>query len=198
MEKVNLSKGNRVDLQKAVPSLKRIRVGLGWDANKFDSGSDYDLDVTAFILTHDANGDAKCASPSYMIFYNNLSSPGKEVTHTGDNRTGSGEGDDESLVVDVQGTLAIADEVSFIITIDNAVAKKQNFGQISKAYAKIYNDEDGSIIAQYDLAEEFSGETAIQIGSLYKNAAGNMAFRAVGQGFNAGLGDFVDGYGLNR
>jgi tellurium resistance protein TerD len=131
-----------------------------------------------------------------MIFYNNLKSVGGEVVHSGDNRTGDTSGDDETLTVDVAKVLAIADEVSFIITIHDAVARKQNFGQIDKSYVKIYNDADGSVIAQYDLAEKFTNETAIQVGSLYKNSDGNLAFKAVGQGYSVGLADFCKGYGL--
>jgi len=196
MEKVNLTKGGRVDLQKAVPALKRIRIGLGWSQNKFSTGGDYDLDVTAFVLKHDANGDAKCSGPSNMVFYNNASTPGGEVKHSGDNRKGDAQGDDETIIVDVLKTMALADEVSFIVTIHDAITRGQKFGQIEKSYVKIYNDEDGTIIAQYDLEEGFSNETAVQFGSLYKNPQGNMAFRAVGQGFNAGLADFCKGYGL--
>lgn len=197
MEKVNLSKGGRVDLQKAVPSLKRIRVGLGWSQNKFSTGGDYDLDVTAFVLKHDANGEAKCDGPELMAFYNNTNVANGTILHSGDNRTGDATGDDETIIVDLAKAIAISDEISFIVTIHDAVSRGQKFGQITKSYIKIYNDEDGVLIAQYDLEEGFSNETAVQFGSLYKNSTSNMAFKAVGQGFNAGLVDFCKGYGLD-
>ena len=193
---VNLEKGGRVDLQKTVPSLKKVRIGLGWSENKFSTGTDYDLDVTAFLCKHDYAGNPKCIDDKHVIFYNNLVSPGGEVRHSGDNRTGAGAGDDETLFVDVEKVLATCDEVSFIITIHDAVTRKQNFGQIEKAYVKLYNDEDNSVIAQYDLAEKFSTETAVQVGSLYKNPEGRLGFKAVGQGYNTGLADFCQGYGL--
>lgn len=193
---VNLTKGGRVDLQKQVPGLKNIRVGLGWKENKFSTGGDYDLDVTAFILKHDSKGDPKCAGAESMIFYNNLKSAGGEIIHSGDNRTGTGEGDDETLTVDVTKILSIADEVSFVITIDNAAAKKQNFGQIEKSYVRIYDDANSSVIAEYLLDETFSNETAVQVGSLYRNPEGHVSFKAVGQGYALGLADFCVGYGL--
>src|ERR1035437_5773386 len=193
---VNLEKGGRVDLEKQVPGLKRIRVGLGWKENKFSTGGDYDLDVTAFVLKHDADGNAKCASPDFMLFYNNLNIQEGTLIHSGDNQNGSAPGDDESIIVDVARAIAIADEISFIVTIHEATKRGQKFGQIDQAHITIYNEEDGKVIANYDLGEGFSNETAVQFGSLYKNPQGNMAFRAVGQGFNAGLGDFCKGYGL--
>jgi tellurium resistance protein TerD len=194
---VNLMKGGRVDLQKQVPGLKRIRVGLGWKENKFSTGGDYDLDVTAFILKHDKDGNPKCADDKSIIFYNNLQTAGGEIKHSGDNRNGASEGDDETIHVNVEKILSIADEVSFVITIHDAAARKQNFGQIDKSYVKIYNDEDGKVIAEYPLDEKFSNETAVQVGSLYKNADGNLGFKAVGQGYNLGLADFCKGYGLD-
>lgn len=192
---VNLSKGGRVDLAKEVPSLKKVRVGLGWKENKFSTGGAYDIDVTAFMLQHDASGNAKCKDERSIIFYNNLKSACGSVIHTGDNRTGDAAEDDEVITVDIAGAVANCDEISFIITIHDAVAKKQNFGQIEKAYVKLYDDADGTLIAQYDLENDFSGETSVQIGSLFKRD-GKMLFKAVGQGFNAGLADFCKGYGL--
>lgn len=192
---VNLVKGGRIDLQKAVPNLKKVRIGISWNENKFNTGGSYDIDVSAFGLVHNAAGEAKLKSEEYFVFYNQLATPAKEIVHSGDNRTGTGSGDDETIIIDVEKAMAILDEISFVITIHDAIAKKQNFGQIQNSNVNVYNDEDGSIIATYNLEESFSNETALQLGSLYKNPEGHMAFRAVGQGFNIGLAEFVEGYG---
>ena len=187
MAKVNLSKGGTVNLQKEVPSLKRVRVGLGWDEPKAD------LDVTAFILKHDAQGNAKCEDPEYMVFYNNLVSPNKEVTHTGDNRSGKGDGDDESLLIDVASTLASSDEVSIVVTIHKSTV---TFGNVKNAYVKIYNDETNDVIAEYKLTDTYTTETALQVGSIIKEN-NSMVFKAIGQGYNIGLAEFCQGYGLD-
>jgi len=192
---VNLSKGGRIDLQKTVPNLKRVRVGISWNENKFNTGGAYDIDVSAFGLVHNAAGEAKLKSEEYFVFYNQLATPNKEIVHSGDNRTGTGSGDDETLTIDVAAAMSVLDEISFVITIHDAITKKQNFGQIQSARVNVYNDEDGSLIAQYNLEETFSNETALQLGSLYKNPEGHIAFKAVGQGFNVGLAEFVQGYG---
>lgn len=220
MASVDLKKGGRVDLQKAVPGLTKIGVGLGWKENKFSTGGEYDLDVTAFILNNDANGDPKCVQAENMVFYGSecrtlddktpFRDTGKypkkgkpcsaklELIHSGDNTTGSGEGDDETLLGDVPGLLAVGDEVSFIVTIHEAVERKQNFGQISNAYVRVYDLSTGADICRYNLEEDFSTETAVQVGSLYKNSEGHLSFKAVGQGYSAGLSDFCDGYGIGH
>ena len=129
-----------------------------------------------------------------MIFFNNLKHPSGHIWLTGDNRTGAGDGDDETIVIELPLMPATADEVSFVVTIHEAVERKQNFGQITKSYIKLYNEDTGEVIAQYDLEDDFSTETAVQFGSLYKKD-GAWGFKAVGQGFNVGLADFVAGYG---
>lgn len=191
---VNLTKGGRINLAKEAPMMTKVRIGLGWDTNKFDSGSEYDLDVSAFVLKQQDSGKPVMLSEDYLIFYNHKESPEGAVKHSGDNRTGSGEGDDETIIVDLPLLPEAADEISFIVTIDEATARKQNFGQISKSYVKLYDDDTGKVIAQYDLEDDFSSETAVQFGSLYKKN-GQWGFKAVGQGYNVGLQEFVEGYG---
>ena len=192
---VNLTKGGRVNLAKAAPTMTKVRIGLGWNPNKFDSGFAYDLDVTAFGLRQDAaSGRSVMINEDYMIFYNNLSSPDGALKHLGDNRTGQGDGDDETLVADLTLMPDQCDEISFIVTLHEALERKQNFGQIPGCYIKLYNDATGEVVAQYDLEEDFSTETAVQFGSLYKKD-GSWGFKAVGQGFNVGLAEFVVGYG---
>jgi len=194
---VNLKKGGRIDLQKEVPSLTKVRVGVAWDENKFNTGGTYDIDVSAFGLVHGKDGNAKLKNESFFVFYNNLATPGGEIVHSGDNLTGDGDGDDEVITVDVAKAMAALDEISFVITIHDAVNKKQNFGQIQRSRVNVYDDTTGNLIANYDLEEGFSNETAVQLGSLYKNADGHIAFKAVGQGFNVGLKEFVEGYGAS-
>lgn len=191
---INLSKGNRINLQKEAPALKRVRFGLGWDAKKFDTGKDFDLDASVFVCKADAEGSPKLISDSYFVFYNNLKSPDGAVIHAGDNRTGSATGDDESVTVDLATLSVDVDEISFIVTIDSAVERKQNFGQVSNSYIKLYDDETGNEIAKYSLEDDFSNETSVQFGSLYKKD-GAWLFKAVGAGFQKGLGDFVLAYG---
>lgn len=193
---INLSKGGRINLAKAAPTMTKVRIGLGWNPNSYSSGSVYDVDVSAFVLKQDANGAPKLLSDEYMIFYNQPLSPEGAVKHSGDNKTGGGEGDDETIVVELPLMPAAADEVSFVVTIHEAVERKQNFGQITKSYIQLYNDDTGEVIARYDLEDDFSNETAVQFGSLYKKND-EWAFKAVGQGFNVGLADFVTGYGGN-
>jgi tellurium resistance protein TerD len=191
---LNLTKGGRINLAKAAPTMVKVRIGLGWNPNQYSSGKDYDIDVSAFVLKQDANGAPKMLSEDYMIFYNQPISPEGAVKHSGDNKTGGGEGDDETIVVELPLMPADADEVSFVVTIHEAIDRKQNFGQITKSYIKLYNDDTGEVIANYDLEDDFSTETAVQFGSLYKKN-NEWAFKAVGQGFNVGLADFVTGYG---
>jgi tellurium resistance protein TerD len=192
---INLDKGGRINLTKAAPTMTRARIGLAWRPNDFSSGFPYDLDVTAFVLKQDGTtGKVSMLSEQYMIFYGNLNAPDGSVIHTGDNRTGDREGDDEELLVELAKLPAMADEVSFIVTIYEAPERKQNFGQIPGCSIRIYNDETNEIIAKYDLEEDFSSETAVQFGSLYKKE-GQWGFKAVGQGFNVGLAEFVTGYG---
>lgn len=192
---INLTKGGRLNLSKENPGLKRIRVGLGWDANRFDNGKAYDLDASAFVCKMDASNAPKLIADEFLVFYNNPNSPDGAVVHSGDNRTGDAAGDDETVVVDLTKIHADAREVSFIVTIHEAVERAQNFGQIGNSFIRLYDDETGAEIAKYALEEEFSTETAVQFGSIYKNESGQWLFKAVGQGFKKGLADFVRYYG---
>lgn len=189
-----LEKGGRINLSKDVPALRKIRVGLGWDANGTDTGTDFDLDATCFVLKNTSENKPVMINERYMIFYNNLRSPENAVVHSGDNRTGSGEGDDETIRVELALLPEETSELSFIVTIHEAGPRKQNFGQVKNAYIVLYNDESGAEVARYDLEEAFSTETAVQFGSLYKKD-GQWLFKAVGAGYKLGLGEFVKGYG---
>lgn len=189
---INLEKGGRINLAKNNPGLTKARVGLSWDKKQFDTGSDFDMDASVFIL---AGG--RLVSDLHFIFYNNPTSPEGGVHHTGDNRDGSGDGDDEAVEIDLTKLPPNADEISFVVTIHDADARRQNFGQINNSAIRLYNAGNGSVIGQYQLVEEFSTETSVQFGSLNKNAAGEWSFVAVGAGYRRGLLDFVRAYGGN-
>ena len=193
MTTINLEKGGRINLSKEAPSLTKVRVGLGWDANAFDTGSEFDLDVSMFVCAPNAAGDAKLLSDSFFVFYNNKTSPDGAVIHMGDSRKGEAAGDDETLTVDLAKLDARATELSVIVTIHDAVARRQNFGQVRNSYIKLYNDATGEVVAKYALEDDFSTETAVQFGSLYKKD-GQWLFKAVGAGYKKGLGDFVAAY----
>ncbi len=188
---VSLSKGGNVNLSKEAPGLSKILVGLGWDARSTD-GADFDLDGSAFLL----NATGKIRSDSDFIFYNNLKSPDGSVEHTGDNTTGEGEGDDESIRISLSSVPADVDKVVVAVTIHEAASRSQNFGQVTNAFVRVVNEDNGSEIARYDLAEDASTETAMVFGEVYR-AGSEWKFRAVGQGFVGGLGPLAAGYGVN-
>lgn len=189
---ISLSKGQKVDLTKTNPGLKNILVGLGWDVNQFDSGSDFDLDASAFLLGE--NG--KTTSDSDFIFYSNLEHPSGAVTHMGDNRTGAGEGDDEQITVDLTKVPANISRIAFTVTIYEAEARRQNFGQVSNAFIRIYNKSNGEELLRYDLGEDFSIETAAVFGELY-NHNGEWKFNAIGSGYQGGLAALCGNYGVD-
>jgi tellurium resistance protein TerD len=189
---ISLSKGQKVDLTKTNPGLKKIIVGLGWDTNKYDGGQDFDLDASAFIL--DASGKVK--DEKDFVFYNNTKGAQGSVQHTGDNRTGEGDGDDEQVKVDLSAVPAAVEKVAFTITIHEAEARKQNFGQVSNAYVRIVNEETNVELIRYDLGEDFSVETAIVVAELYRNG-GEWKFNAVGSGFQGGLAALCGNFGLS-
>ncbi len=188
---INLSKGQKVDLTKGNPSLKQLMVGLGWDVNAFDGGYDFDLDASAFVLG--ANG--LCPTDKDFIFYGNLKHSSGAVEHMGDNLTGSGDGDDEQIMVDLSKIPANIERVAFTVTIYDAELRRQNFGQVSNAYIRIVDMVTGQEIIHYDLGEDFSIETAIVVGEIYKRD-GNWKFNAIGSGFQGGLAALCGHYGI--
>ena len=188
---INLSKGQKVDLTKKNPGLKKIMVGLGWDVNAFDSGFDFDLDAAAFML--DASG--QCPSDKEFVFYGNLVHPSEGVKHMGDNLTGEGEGDDEQILVDLTKVPANIERIAFTVTIYEAEARHQNFGQVSNSYIRLVDETTGTEMIHYDLGEDFSIETAIVVGELYRNN-GEWKFNAIGSGFQGGLAALCGHYGI--
>lgn len=189
---INLSKGQKVDLTKSNPGLSKVVVGLGWDTNKYDGGQDFDLDSSVFLL--DVSG--KAASEADFIFYNNTIGAGGAVEHTGDNKTGEGEGDDEAVNIDLSAIPSSIEKVSFAITIHDAEARGQNFGQVSNSYVRIVNAGSNEELIRYDLGEDFSIETAIVVGELYRHGA-EWKFNAIGSGYQGGLASLVKDFGLD-
>lgn len=186
---IQLSKGQRIDLTKDNPGLTSIIIGLGWDTGKYDSRHEFDLDASAFLLGE--NG--KCTKDSDFIFYNNLSGPG--IEHTGDNRTGDGDGDDEQLIVRFKEIEKHVQRIAFTVTIHDAHERSQSFGQVDNAYVRLVNEETGVEILRYDLGEDFSLETSVVFCELYKMGE-EWKFNAVGAGYNGGLAALVKSYGL--
>ena len=187
---VTLSKGGNVSLAKADPTLKNVLIGLGWDTRSTD-GQDFDLDASAFLLT-DAG---KVRSDSDFIFYNNLRSADGSVTHTGDNRTGEGDGDDESLIIKLDTVPADVTKIVFVVTIHDAQARRQSFGRSQRLYPPGEPRQQNEV-ARYDLSEDASTETAMLFGELYRHS-GEWKFRAVGQGYVGGLASVCSQYGIN-
>jgi tellurium resistance protein TerD len=188
---ISLQKGGNVNLSKEAPGLKKVIIGLGWDPRATD-GAEFDLDGSAFLL----RADGKVRGDSDFIFYNNLKSTDGSVTHTGDNRSGQGEGDDERLVVDLSLVPAEIDRLAVSVTIHEAEQRRQNFGMVSRAYIRCLNADGEREIARYDLSEDGSVETAMIFGELYR-AGSEWKFRAVGQGYKGGLGPLARSYGVN-
>lgn len=178
---VTLSKGGNVSLSKEAPGLAKALVGLGWDP-RATSGDDFDLDASAFLLGE----DGKVRSSADFIFYNQLRSPDGSVEHTGDNRTGAGEGDDEQIRINLPRIPADVAKVVFTVTIHDAEARRQNFGQVGSAFIRIVDEATSREIVRYDLSEDASTETAMIFGEIYRHGS-EWKFRAVGQGFNGGL-----------
>ncbi|PKZ69322.1 chemical-damaging agent resistance protein C [Moraxella osloensis] len=187
---ISLTKGGNVNLSKEAPNLTNIAVGLGWNPRATD-GQAFDLDAVAFLV----NESGKVRSDADFIFFNNLKSADGSVEHTGDNRTGEGDGDDEVIKVDLTKVPADVSKVVFCAVIYDGQARNQNFGQVANAYIRIVNTQSGAEVARYDLSEDSSTETAMIFGELYKNN-GEWKFRAVGQGFAGGLGPLAASYGV--
>ena len=179
---INLTKGQKVYLTKGNPGLKKLMVGLGWDVNAFDSGADFDLDAAAFML----GDNGKCPTEKEFIFYGNLTHPSESLKHMGDNLTGEGEGDDEQIFVDLSKIPANVSKVAFTVTIYEAESRGQNFGQVSNSFIRIVDESTGKELIHYDLGEDFSIETAVVVGELYKHN-GEWKFNAIGSGFQGGL-----------
>ncbi|MED1826069.1 TerD family protein [Brevibacillus agri] len=189
---VSLQKGQKVDLTKTNPGLTQIKVGLGWDTNKYDGGGEFDLDVSVFLL----NEQGKVEDDKHFVFFNNPKSPDNSVVHSGDNRTGAGDGDDEVIEIDLSKVSASVHKIAFTITIYDAATRNQNFGQVSNAYARVLSASNGEELIRYDLGEDFSIETAVVVGELYRHGS-EWKFSAIGAGYKDGLAGLARDYGVN-
>jgi len=188
---ISLTKGGNVSLSKEAPGLSKMFVGLGWEGRVTD-GAAFDLDASVFMV----KSDGKVRNDSDFIFYNNLKSSDGAVEHTGDNTTGAGDGDDEVVKVDLTKIPADIDKLSFAVTIHDAEVRKQNFGMVGSAYIRVCNQEGNKEIVRFDLSEDYSTETAMIFGEVYRNGT-EWKFKAIGQGFNGGLGPLAKSFGIN-
>lgn len=188
---ISLQKGGNISLSKSEPNLTNIIVGLGWDERVTD-GSKFDLDASAFLL----KADGKVRGDYDFIFYNQLKSQDGSVEHTGDNQSGQGDGDDESIKIDLTKVPADIEKVAITVTIHDATARNQTFGQVANAFIRVVNQSNGNEIVRFDLAEDYSVETAMVFGEVYRHN-GEWKFRAVGQGYKGGLAAMCNTYGIN-
>ncbi|WP_328812269.1 TerD family protein [Rhodococcus sp. NBC_00297] len=188
---VTLAKGGNVSLSKEAPSLTAVSIGLGWDVRS-TSGGAYDLDASAIAL----NSSHKALSDEFFVFYNNLRSPDGAIEHTGDNRTGEGDGDDESIDIDLSALSPDVDSIVFPVSIHDADVLRQNFGQVVNAFIRVVDKADGRELARFDLSEDASTETAMVFGELYRRNE-EWKFRAIGQGYVSGLAGIARDYGIN-
>ena len=189
---ISLKKGQKVSLTKGNPGLKNVVVGLGWDTNAYDTGSDFDLDAAAFCLTD----SGKVSSQNDFVFFGNLNHQSGAVSHLGDNLTGAGDGDDEQIKIDLSRVPAEITKIAFTVTIYEAEARRQNFGQVSNAFVRIFDENTGEELLRYDLGEDFSIETAVVFGELYKNGD-EWKFNAIGSGYQGGLAALCNMYGID-
>ncbi|MEG6522005.1 TerD family protein [Desulfotomaculum sp. 1211_IL3151] len=189
---ISLAKGQKIDLTKTNPGLTKIFIGLGWDTNKYDGGNEFDLDAVAFLVKE----DGKASGDGAFIFYNNRQDPSGSVVLSEDNRTGEGDGDDESLTVNLATVPADVAKIAICINIHEAAARNQNFGQVSNAYVRVANNETNEELMRYDLGEDYSVETGIVACEIYRHN-GEWKFNAVGSGFQGGLASLAETYGLS-
>ena len=188
---VTLAKGGNVSLSKAAPNLTNVLIGLGWDARS-TTGAPFDLDASALLC----GANNRVMGDEWFVFYNQLKSPDGSVEHTGDNLTGEGEGDDESILVDLGKVPAHCEKIIFPVSIHMAEERGQAFGQVSNAFIRVVNQADDREITRYDLSEDASTETAMIFGELYRNGT-EWKFRAVGQGYSTGLAGIARDFGVN-
>ncbi|WP_151761239.1 TerD family protein [Acinetobacter seifertii] len=187
---ISLNKGGNLSLSKTDPNLVRVLIGLGWDERATD-GAAFDLDASAFLLTT----SGKVRGDHDFIFYNQLKSQDGAVEHTGDNRSGQGDGDDETLLVNLSKVAPEVEKIAITVTIHDAKARGQNFGQIANAFIRVVNQDTNVEVVRFDLAEDYSTETAMVFGEVYRHN-GEWKFKAVGQGYSGGLAAMCQQYGI--
>lgn len=189
---ISLQKGQKVSITKANPGLTKVVVGLGWDVNQFDTGGDFDLDTAAFLLAE----TGKVLRTEDFVFFGNLKHPSGCAEHLGDNLTGTGDGDDEQIRINLSLVPENISKIAFTVTIYESEQRRQNFGQVNHAFIRIYNEVNGEELLRYDLGEDFSIETAAVFGELYKSN-GEWKFNAIGSGYQGGLAALCVNYGVD-
>lgn len=189
---VSLTKGSKVSLEKMAPGLSRFTVGLGWDVNKYDGGQDFDLDASAFMT----GADGKVLNEDGFIFYGHDKDAAGSVLYGGDNRTGAGDGDDETINVDLSKVPANIDKITFTVTIYDAEARGQCFGSVENSYIRFVNPDTNEELFKFEMGEELSSETAVVAGEIYKHGS-EWKFNPVGQGFNGGLAALCQNFGID-
>lgn len=188
---VALSKGNRVNLTKGT-GLKEAMIGLGWDTNRYQGSADFDLDLVIF----ECNKNRRCVDEDHMIFYHNLADPEQAIKHSGDNRTGDGDGDDETATIKFDNIADNVDNIVIVVSIYDAKANRQNFGLVDNAFIRIVNAENNEEILRYDLSEDFSIQTSVVFAEIYRSS-GEWKFKAVGEGYAKELAELCDEYGID-
>jgi tellurium resistance protein TerD len=181
---INLTKGQRETI-----NAPKFTIGLGWDTNAATTGASFDLDASVFVLGE----NKKLLSDQHFVFYNNLKTPDGAVEHTGDNLTGDGDGDDEQIIVDLSKIDSRASEICVVVTIHDAENRKQNFGQVRNSFVRIVDSSANLEILNYELDEDFSIETAVEFGRIYRRN-NEWKFEAIGMGMKGGLQDFLSKY----
>jgi tellurium resistance protein TerD len=190
MAGLTLTKGSNLSLTKTDPGLERVNVGLGWDPRS-TTGDAFDLDASALLL----GADGKVRSEADFIFYNQPATPDGSVVHKGDNRSGAGDGDDEVIAVDLSTVASDVARIIFVVSIDQADARRQNFGQVRSAYCRILNQDTDAEVVRYDLSEDAAPETCMIFSELYRHN-GEWKFKAVGQGYASGLAGVATDFGV--
>lgn len=186
---ISLDKGVKVDLNKEAPGLTAVFLGLGWDTNSVAGGAAFDLDASAFLL----NAEGKLADPGNFVYFKHLVSADGSVVHRGDNRTGVGDGDDETVDVALDKVPETVQQIVFVVNIYDATARRQNFGQVKNAFIRLVDKNSNAEILRYDLGEDYSSETGVLFGRLYRHN-GNWKFEASGLGEPDGLAGFLAKY----
>ncbi len=181
---INLQKGQRENI-----TAPKFTIGLGWDTNTSVTGQGFDLDASVFLLGE----NKKLLSDEHFVFYNNLKSPDNAVEHTGDNLTGDGDGDDEQINIDLTKIDSKVNEICIVVTIHEADQRKQNFGQVRNSFVRIFDAVSNAEILKYELEEDFSIETAVEFGRIYKRES-KWKFEAVGMGMKGGLVEYLNKY----
>lgn len=189
---ISLVKGQKIDLTKGNSGLKKVVFGIGWDTNRYDGNADFDLDVSAFFT----GADGKVTGEQDFVFYGQAQHPSGALIYSGDNQTGAGSGDDETMTVELSKIPSNIEKISFAATIYDAENRLQNFGMVDNSYIRAYDADTGEELFKYELNEDFSLETGVVSGELYRKN-GEWKFNAVGSGYQGGLAAIARSFGLN-